>query len=107
MVFAGPAADTPEGVAPGVAFDELRVSGGDQLVAEIWVTRELVADERRHDLELDLLPVRTQRDSSTAAFSKIGCGGVTNRPTALEVVRLGRLECMLDRRIQLALVFDF
>src|SRR5262245_28005932 len=56
-IFSLAIVNAPDLIAPGVAFLQSRVAGGEEFGGEVGVTREFVADDLLHDGELHALPI--------------------------------------------------
>lgn len=98
------AADAPEAVVPGVAFDEFGFAGVDEFHAQVFVRFKLESHEFCHDFDFDRFPVRSQLDSTAHGFCSRGRAALSDRESFGFVQRFARLKCMLDSRILNAVV---
>lgn len=95
MVLTYVVTDTPKGVVPVVALDELGVTGCHKSRMEEWL-RELLAEQVLHDCEPDLGPVRPERHSPAEALGVCGRLATCDAPPVVGIEALSCLIRVLD-----------
>ena len=104
MVFAFPVTDSPELVAPVVALDELEGSRTEELLSQFWIAGELVLHDLVHDINLDVVPVCSNRELLTSEF-RLGTVHRREGDTEGDIRCLGCLVCSFGTVVGHPVVF--
>ena len=106
MVLALTLIDAPDAVVPGVAFFEIGVAGGQELLGELGVVREFVADALQHDVEFYLRPIGARGERFPGALGVGGSRLGGDAAAAGHVGCLGGLIGVLDIGVGQAFEFN-
>lgn len=86
-------------IAPGIAFDEYGVTCRQQFGAQVRIMGKLLPDERFHNHQTHIKPVRAAFDPPSHLLRAAGCFRVQDTRPLIHIVRFRSLESMFDRRI--------